>query len=308
MSARIRLKIAIALLIAGERVDGTFERKTLSVQSHQRLEASQTVNALLELTLSALLYLDAPFRIGEPGSAHTDEINDSALDESFRNCRLADGRYRNDRKIDIVTDSLYEIFSPALREGDRLNCHEACLVESTADVDKVDACGFHRLHNADAVLNMDIIFRNADRIKEFINGYAAAKYIVLTALLANILNDLEHQSHPVLEASAVLIRSLVGVRGEELLQQISMCAVELHAIDACLLAAKSGITELLYQLVDLIQRHRTGLLLGDVAHTVRSGNAGLSSDQRGDTFTAGVMQLNKDLASILVYCRGKTCQ
>ena len=87
-----------------------------------------------------------------------------------------------------------------------------------------------------------------------------------------------------------------------------MCTVELHAIDACLLAAKSGITELLYQLVDLIQRHRTSLLLRDVAHTVRSGNTGLSSDQSGHTFTAGVMKLNKDLASVLVDCRGKTCQ
>ena len=79
-----------------------------------------------------------------------------------------------------------------------------------------------------------------------------------------------------------------------------MCTVKLHAVDAGLLAAERGITELLYQLMDLIQCHRTCLLFGDVAHAVRRGDAGLSADQRGNALTAGMMQLNKNFASILM--------
>ena len=62
-------------------------------------------------------------------------------------------------------------------------------------------------------------------------------------------------------------------------QQISVSAVELDAVDACLLAAQRAVSELSYQLVDLIDSHRACLLHGDLAHSVRSRNAWLSSDQ-----------------------------
>ena len=77
--------------------------------------------------------------------------------------------------------------------------------------------------------------------------------------------------------------------------------MELHTVDACLLAAQCGVAELFYQLMDLIQCHRTRLLFGDIAHAVRCGDAWLSADQRGNTLTSGVMKLNKNLACVLMY-------
>ena len=308
VSLCIRFQVAVALFITCERIDSAFQRKSLRIKTHQCLEASEAVDTFLQFALSALLYFDAPFRIGKPCSAHADEVNNSAFQEGFCNGRLTDSGNADDRDLYIVTNSLDEIFSPALREGNRFNRHEACLIERAADVDEINTCRFHRLDDTDTILDMDVIFRDADCIQEFIYGHAASENEVLAALFADILDDLKNQSHTVLETSAIFIRSLVGIRGEELLQQVAVCAVKLHSIDACLLAAQCRISELFYQLMDLIQCHRTGLLLGHIAHTVRCGDAWLSADQGGDALTAWVMKLNENLASVFVNSCCELCE
>ena len=308
VSLCIRFQIAVALFITCERIDSAFQRKSLCVQAHQCLEASEAVDTFLQLALSALLYFDAPFRIGKPCSAHADEVNNSAFQEGFCNGRLTDSRNADDRDLYIVTNSFNKIFSPALREGNRFNRHEACLIERAADVDEIDTCRFHRLDDTDTILDMYVIFRDSDCVQEFIYGHAASENEVLAALFANVLDDLKNQSHTVLETSAVFVCSLVGIRGEELLQQVAVRAVKLHAVDAGLLAAQCRISELLYQLMNLIQCHRTGLLLGYIAHTIRCGDAWLSADQGGDALTAGVMKLNENLASVFMNRCCEFCQ
>ena len=213
MSCSIGLQIAVALLVAGERIDRTFKRKSLRIQAHQRLEASQAVDALLQLALPALLHLGAPLRIGKPCPAHADEIDDSAFQESLRNSRLTDRGNADDRDIHVVTDRLDEILSPALREGDRLDRHKASLIQCAADIDEIDSRRFHRLDDPDTILDMDVIFRHADRVQELVDGYTTSEHVILAALLADVCDDLKDQPHTVLEASAVLIGPLVGIRG-----------------------------------------------------------------------------------------------
>ena len=60
---------------------------------------------------------------------------------------------------------------------------------------------------------MDVIFRHADRVQELVDGYTTSEHVILAALLADVCDDLKDQPHTVLEASAVLIGPLVGIRG-----------------------------------------------------------------------------------------------
>ena len=131
--------------------------------------------------------------------------------------------------------------------------------------------------------------------EHLIHGESHADNIVRSALLADLLNDLLNEAHSVLEAAAILIFTEVGVWREELLEKISMRAVELNTIDAGFLASYSTVAELLDQLQYLVMCQSSGRLLRVQANSVRSGYARLTSDQSGYTFSARVVQLDKDL-------------
>ena len=84
--------------------------------------------------------------------------------------------------------------------------------------------------------------------------------------------------------------------------------MKLDAVDAGLLTSQSCVSELAYQLVDFVQGHRPGFLLGNVAHPVRCRYARLAADQSGNPFSARVVELDENLRSVFVNGGGQFCQ
>ena len=59
-------------------------------------------------------------------------------------------------------------------------------------------------------------------------------------IVANRIDDLQHQARAVLEAAAVCICALVGERREKLVQQIAVCGMDLDELEARLVARRAA--------------------------------------------------------------------
>ena len=138
--------------------------------------------------------------------------------------------------------------------------------------------------------------------EHLIYGESHADNIVRPALFADLLNDILYEAHPVLEAAAVLVITEIGIWRKELLEKIAVSAVELDTIDAGLLTSYSTVAELLDQFQHFVMCQSSGRLLRVQAYSVGSGYARLASDQSGYAFSAGMMQLDEYLRSMLVNC------
>ena len=76
---------------------------------------------------------------------------------------------------------------------------------------------------------------------------------------ADAFHDLKVQPDAVLEATAVLVRAVVGDRARELVQQVPMGGVDFDHVDAGLDGAGGGVDERLADALDALRRERLGL-------------------------------------------------
>lgn len=60
---------------------------------------------------------------------------------------------------------------------------------------------------------------------------------------ADSVDDLEREAHTVFQRAAVLVRALVGERGHELVDQVAVRTVDLHAVKAALFRSRGGFAE-----------------------------------------------------------------
>ena len=125
-------------------------------------------------------------------------------------------------------------------------------------VDAADAALFQFLGQIDRIFNAEAV--------RFIVGAAEAdgNGVVRSDLSTYILEDLEVNAGAVFQRAAVHVGTMVGGGGEEVGQQISVGAVELHQLEACLFGAQRRVAEAFDDFVNL----EDGQLLGNGPQSV----------------------------------------
>ena len=61
-----------------------------------------------------------------------------------------------------------------------------------------------------------------------------------------------HETHPVLQAAAETVVAVIGVRREELADEITVAGMDFHAVETCLPGELHGVTEILHQREDFL--------------------------------------------------------
>src|SRR4029077_14578197 len=111
------------------------------------------------------------------------------------------------------------------------------------------------------------------------------------------LEHLAQQTHAVLQAAAVFIIATIGVRGEELAQEVSVRGVDLHTVESDLLCALSGGGERVHQRRYLIcpKGARLGPIQGFANR--RRRHSGFTWIRRSDHLAAAIGELRNEEAA-----------
>ena len=132
-----------------------------------------------------------------------------------------------------------------------------------------------------------------------LGGEADAEQEVAATALPDPLDDLLQEPSPVLERAAVLVVPAVGVRREELGDEVAVRSVDLDAVVAEVAQVDRALDERLDQLFDLVVRERVGYRRSPL----RAEGGG--RDQRvvgfaADVLAAEVDELRRDQRAMLV--------
>ena len=63
----------------------------------------------------------------------------------------------------------------------------------------------------------------------------------------HLLDDEAHETHPVFEAAAKFVATMVGVRRQKLTDEVAMSRMDFHAVEASFASQIDGLTEIKYQ-------------------------------------------------------------
>ena len=132
------------------------------------------------------------------------------------------------------------------------------------------------------------------------------RHIVLGSLY-HLLDALGHEAHTVLQRTAVFVLAVVEVGVEELVDEITMSAMYLHAIETSLASQVYGIAELLCQLWQLLAAKATHQG-GGVEVEARTCTHGDASADVLVAHVAAMPQLYASGGTSLVYGIGKTAK
>ena len=240
-------------------------------------------------------------------------------------------------------DALYllcQILSPARLKGGRLKPVAVRVVAGGGDIYCVNAQLLETLCYSLAGLDGVALAGHTDFFIHLIGGQTHHEGIISTALGADTVDYLGDEAHTVFKAAAVLVLTLVCVRGQKLLNDVAVTAVQLNDIDARLLAAHRSLDEIVYKVLDLAAAHLANAhcavvckltlvgclhrpkkcfllelieywsaLIDAVEHLWEAVNDGNYHGQRvngaGIALSAGMMELDTQLCAVLVYSLGK---
>ena len=238
------------------RVQGAFAVLADLGVRHEGRDAVQAADAALDILGASLLDLLHPVRIADEGARGADEVLISLGDLALRLLGGADEVRRAHGDGDDGFDLLGEVGAPAGLEARGLQPAVVNVIARGGDVDRVDAELFQLHGDLLAVLEAVALAGLADLVIHLVGGEAHHQRIVSAAALADALDDLGDEAHAVFKAAAVFVGAVVRVRGEELLDHVAVTAVQLHEIDARLLAAHRRLDEVVDEVFDLTLAHR----------------------------------------------------
>ena len=245
---------------------------------HHALDAIEAADAALDLVLAPGLHLLRPMGVCDVGSAEGDEILHAALELLLRLFGGTDEVGGEHGDLDLFLDGFRHIGAPAAVEGGGFQPIVIRVVGGGGDVDGVHAHSLERFCVLHARLETVAFAGLPDLVIALVHGEADDERIILAALLADALDDLLDEAQPVLEAAAVLVRALVGVGAQELLQEIAVRGVQLNAVHARLLAPDRRVDELADELLYLAVGECPDMPAGDLAR-LALGGAGRGKDQ-----------------------------
>ena len=238
---------------------------------HHTLYAVKAIYTAFDLVCSAGLRLLRPMRIRDMRSAEGHEVLYAALKLLLRLFRRTDDvGCKHGQIAHRFLDSFRHVSAPAAVERSRLQPVVVSVVRGGRYVYSVHAHISERLGVFHAGVQSVPLSGLTDLVIAFVNGKADYERIIPAASFADAFDDLLDEAHPVLEAAAVFVRTLVGVGAEELLQQISVGGMELHTVYSRFLAPYRRVDELLDEFLylavrecpDVSARHLAGLAFG----------------------------------------------
>ena len=193
--------------------------------------------------------------IGDMRSSEHREILHPRLDLALRLLRRTDDiRGENGEIPDRFLDGGSHVSAPAAIEGCGLQPPVVSVVRRGGDIDRVRT----RLFKGDGVLHAflkPVAFSGlAYLVVALVDAEADYDGIILAAGFLDAFQDIGDEAQSVLETAAVLVRALVGVGAQELLEQIAVRGVQFDAVHARFLAAHRGFDELADELFDLAVR------------------------------------------------------
>src|SRR2546428_9316730 len=150
-----------------------------------------------------------------------------------------------------------------------------------------------------------VVDREATR-RELVHAHAVANDQVAAELFTDSADDLAGEAQAVLEAAAVGVASLIAERGDELLDQMALRAVDFHAVDAAVNGVACRADEAGDDVPDLGRRH-----LGRHAATVgtRDGRGRPHRrHQAAEVLPATVVELRDDQPALGVDAVAATTQ
>ena len=81
---------------------------------------------------------------------------------------------------------------------------------------------------------------------------------VRTHFLADTTDDFQGEACAVFHAAAIGVSTMVGIGGQELVQDVAVCHVHFHGVEASFLGAACCLAELLHQFMDFGDGQGTG--------------------------------------------------
>ena len=192
-----------------------------------------------------------PVRVADEGARRGDKVLVALLELPLGLLGRADDVGGDDGDGHDALDLAGEVFAPAGLEGSRLEPVVVGVVAGGGDVDRVHAQLLQPLGDLLAGLQAVAHTRTADPVVHLVGGQAHGQRIVAAAARADALDDLREKAQAIVKAAAVFVGAPVRVRREELLNDVAVPGVQLHTVDARLLAAHGGLDEIADEAVDL---------------------------------------------------------
>ena len=216
------------------------------------LKAPQAADAALDICRTAISRLLRPEGIRQQWAAQADKILHTVRELLFCLLRTADQVRRQHGNLYLCLDRLSQIFSPAALKLRRFQPVVHCLICAAGNIQCIYPEFLQPFGDLQALLQGIAVFRLAELAVKFIHRQAHDQWKICAALFANLANDVGDKAHPVLKGSPVLIGAPVGIGAQELLNQIAVCAVQLHAVSARLLHTEGGLRKFILNVDDLL--------------------------------------------------------
>ena len=178
------------------------------------------------------------------------------------------------------------------------------LVRAAGQLDIVKAVLLEQLAQVPAVLGREAAVLELDAVELDADGKG------LGDAFPDGVVDFDNDARAVPQGASVVVRPLVGCRGEELGQEVAVGAVQLNTVKARLVREFRHVGEVVDDPVNVGLFHRPGLAVGEAyRHALElyiAGGDGVGLDGLGD-LAARMRDLDVDEAAMCFGCRGNFC-
>lgn len=210
------------------------------------------VDAGTDVVHAAFLGLVDQFGVCDVGTTHGDEVHGAAFQDFF--CQTDVGDTADDAHGDVGIG--LDLLGPFHVEG-AVDAHGSGhvvggLSQAAGDVDGVDASLFQHRQQDLPILYFDAAFHVFGGVDLCGDGE------VRTHFLADTADDFQGEACAVFHAAAVGVGTMVGIGGQELVQDVAVCHVHFHSVEASFLGAACCLAELFHQFVDFGDGQSTG--------------------------------------------------
>ena len=262
------------------------------------LVAVHALDALADEILASGLGLGDKIRVGYVHTAQADEVTYALLEQLLRGLRVTQGVDGNNGDVDGVLYGLDEGAAPALGRVAGLYHRGRAGIDAAADVEVIDV-GLQVLGDLDAgvlvVAALDKVVAVDARADNEVGAYR----------LADALEYAHEEAAAVFHRAAVLVRALVGVRAEELLNQVAVRGVNLNAICTGGFRVDGGLNKQPDQAVDVFNGHfprQYGVAAYDAVELNARSHGLPAAVEGGRSLASAVLKLDEYLGAVAMDC------
>ena len=173
----------------------------------------KTANAPADFVLSAFLDLVSPMRIGNMRSAQAYKVLSAILKLTFRLLGTSDKVCRKHGNFNGIFYGSCHIFTPSALKRGGFKPIVVCIVSCRGNVDSIRTVFLNDFCHSDTVGEGIANALSADFFITFVNRKPYYYREILTAFSLDAFKNIEEEFHSLVKASAVFVRSLIGVGG-----------------------------------------------------------------------------------------------